>query len=51
MTAFLRAFLYCDGCDEMLDASTVPSARTITEARKEAKRCNRSRIAEAGEQQ
>ena len=38
MTAFLRAFLFCSNCHEPFDSSTVPSARTVTEARKDAKR-------------
>jgi hypothetical protein len=40
MSAFTRAFLFCDGddCDATLDYSPVPSARTVTEAREEAKR-------------
>lgn len=39
MTAFTRAFLFCDadGCDATWDYSTVPDARTVTEARAEAK--------------
>ncbi|MFI2084352.1 hypothetical protein ACH43Y_28835 [Streptomyces rubiginosohelvolus] len=37
MTAFLRAFVYCDGCNEPMDNSTVPSARNISEALREAK--------------
>jgi len=37
MTAFLRAFIFCDGCHEPLDSSTVPSARNISEARRDAK--------------
>lgn len=38
MTAFVRAFMRCDGCDEVYDTSTIPSARTLTEARRDAKR-------------
>lgn len=38
MTAFLRAFVFCDGCHQPLDNSTVPSARTVSEGRREAKR-------------
>lgn len=38
MTAFVRAFVFCDGCQQPMDYSTVPSARTVTEARREAKR-------------
>lgn len=40
MTAFTRAFLFCDGdgCDATWDYSTVPGAHTVTEAREEAKR-------------
>ncbi|MFF7795611.1 hypothetical protein [Streptomyces sp. NPDC007991] len=38
MTAFVRAFVFCDGCHQPLDNSTVPSARTVGEARREAKR-------------
>ncbi|MFD9915603.1 hypothetical protein [[Kitasatospora] papulosa] len=37
MTAFLRAFVYCDGCNEPMDNSTVPSARNISEALRQAK--------------
>jgi hypothetical protein len=38
MTAFLRAFLFCNGCDSPFDSSTVPSARSLSEARRDAKR-------------
>ena len=38
MTAFVRAFLICDGCDSVFDDSAVPSAHTVTEARKDAAR-------------
>ncbi|MDX2532320.1 hypothetical protein QBA79_36415 [Streptomyces scabiei] len=38
MTAFMRAFVFCDGCREPMDNSTVPSARSISEARRDAKR-------------
>ncbi|MGW2213264.1 hypothetical protein [Streptomyces sp. NPDC001781] len=38
MTAFLRAFLACNGCHEVFDTSTIPSARNISEARRDAKR-------------
>ncbi|MFE2073684.1 hypothetical protein [Streptomyces misionensis] len=38
MTAFVRAFLFCNGCSSTLDSSAVPSARTVSEARREAKR-------------
>ena len=38
MTAFLRAFLFCNECDGTYDLSTVPSATTVSEARREAKR-------------
>jgi hypothetical protein len=38
VTAFVRAFIFCDGCGQPLDNSTVPSARTVTEARRDAKR-------------
>lgn len=38
MTAFLRAFVFCDGCHQPLDNSTVPSAHTVAEARRDAKR-------------
>ncbi|MGY1579188.1 hypothetical protein [Streptomyces sp. MN13] len=38
MTAFLRAFLFCSRCDSPFDSSTVPSAHTVTQARREAKR-------------
>ncbi len=38
MTVFVRAFLRCNGCHEMFDSSTVPSAATVTEARRDAKR-------------
>lgn len=38
MTAFLRAFLFCNSCDSPFDSSTVPSASTVREARREAKR-------------
>lgn len=38
MTAFLRAFLFCSGCSEPFDTSTVPSARTVPEARRDARR-------------
>lgn len=39
MTAFVRAFLFCDGadCESTLDYSTVPAARSVTEARGAAK--------------
>lgn len=37
MTAFLRAFVYCDGCNEPMDNCTVPSARNISEALRQAK--------------
>jgi hypothetical protein len=38
MTTFLRAFVFCDGCGQPWDNSTVPSARTASEGRREAKR-------------
>lgn len=38
MTAFVRAFVFCDGCDAPFDSSTVPSAHTIREALRDAKR-------------
>jgi len=38
VTAFVRAFVFCNGCDQTFDYSTVPSARSISEARREAKR-------------
>ena len=38
MTAFLRAFLFCNRCGSCFDSSTVPSARNLAEARREAKR-------------
>ncbi len=38
MAAFMRAFVFCDGCREPMDNSTVPSARNISEARRDAKR-------------
>jgi hypothetical protein len=38
MTAFTRAFVRCDNCDNHWDYSAVPGARTVTEAREEAKR-------------
>ncbi|WP_405461545.1 hypothetical protein OG786_29150 [Streptomyces sp. NBC_00101] len=38
MTAFLRAFVVCDGCGQPLDTSTVPSAESISEALRDAKR-------------
>jgi hypothetical protein len=38
MTAFMRAFLFCSECGEQFDSSSVPSARTVAEARREAKR-------------
>jgi len=37
MTAFVRAFIFCNGCDGTFDYSTVPSAHNISEARREAK--------------
>lgn len=37
MAAFLRAFLFCDGCGEPFDFSTVPSARNVSEARRDAR--------------
>ena len=43
MTAFLRAFVFCDGCHQPLDNSTVPSARNISEARRDAKQSGWSR--------
>ncbi|MBM9510052.1 hypothetical protein [Actinacidiphila acididurans] len=43
MTAFVRAFLQCDSCHEHWDTATVPSARTITEAREEARRAGWTR--------
>lgn len=39
MSAFLRAFLFCNGCESPFDSSTVPSAPSISEARRDAKRC------------
>lgn len=39
MTAFLRAFLFCNSCGVPFDNDTVPSARSVSEARREAKRC------------
>ncbi|MEU6365704.1 hypothetical protein ABZ876_08105 [Streptomyces sp. NPDC046931] len=38
MTAFLRAFVFCSSCGEPFDNGTVPSASTVREARREAKR-------------
>ena len=38
MTAFLRAFLFCNECASPFDNSTVPSARSLSEARRDAKR-------------
>jgi hypothetical protein len=38
VTAFVRAFVFCDGCGQPLDNSTVPSAPNVTEARREARR-------------
>lgn len=38
VVAFLRAFLFCSSCDSPFDSSTVPSARTVSEARSDAKR-------------
>lgn len=38
MTAFVRAFVVCDDCGAPMDNSTVPSARTIGEALRDAKR-------------
>ena len=38
MTAFVRAFVFCDGCQQPMDYSTVPSASTVSEARRDAKR-------------
>lgn len=40
MTAFVRAFVFCDGCGQPLDNDTVPSARSISEALRDAKRCS-----------
>lgn len=37
MTAFLRAFLFCNGCGVPFDSSAVPSATAISEARRDAK--------------
>jgi hypothetical protein len=37
VTAFVRAFVFCDDCQQPLDNSTVPSAQTVSEARREAK--------------
>lgn len=40
MTAFMRAFVFCNGpgCGVPMDDSTVPDAETIAEARKQARR-------------
>lgn len=38
MSAFIRAFLFCNGCNEPFESSTVPNARTAAEARRDAKR-------------
>ena len=38
MTAFLRAFLFCNECSAPFDSSTVPSALSVSEARRDAKR-------------
>lgn len=38
MTAFRRAFLFCDDCGNPYDSSTVPGARTIEEVRRDARR-------------
>ncbi|MFE6931784.1 hypothetical protein ACFVDT_07105 [Streptomyces sp. NPDC057699] len=38
MSAFVRAFVFCDDCHEPMDSSTVPSARNISEALREAKK-------------
>jgi hypothetical protein len=43
MTAFLRAFLFCNGCHQPFDNSTVPSAESLSEARRDAKRSGRVR--------
>ncbi|MCG0066274.1 hypothetical protein L0F81_23785 [Streptomyces tricolor] len=37
MTAFVRAFIFCNGCDEPFDTSTVPAAPGVSEARRQAK--------------
>lgn len=38
MTAFVRAFVFCNGCGEPFDNGTVPSARNVSEARRDTKR-------------
>lgn len=38
MAAFVRAFLFCNGCNEPFETDTVPSAPAITVARREARR-------------
>jgi hypothetical protein len=43
VTAFLRAFLFCNGCDNPFDFSTVPAARNVSGARRDAKRRGWSR--------
>jgi hypothetical protein len=43
VTAFIRAFVFCDSCQEPMDNSTVPSARNVSEARRDAKQRGWSR--------
>lgn len=38
MSAFVRAFVFCDDCHAPMDTSTVPAARSIREALRAAKR-------------
>lgn len=38
MTAFVRAFIFCNACGVPFDSDTVPAARNVTEARRAAKR-------------
>jgi len=37
VSAFVRAFVICDDCGQPMDTSTVPSARSISEALRDAK--------------
>jgi hypothetical protein len=38
VTAFVRAFVFCDDCGQPLDTDTVPAASSISEALRDAKR-------------
>jgi DNA-binding IclR family transcriptional regulator len=43
MTAFVRAFLRCDGCAEFFSSDTIPSEESLRQALRHARRCGWAR--------